>query len=555
MLVDPYVFALYNSSIMKKYIIVFALFLSLFPVFSFGKSDILNTVQTGTEKEIKKQLSSNPKLVNYKYGDNKDTLLMIALESKRDKKIIKLLLKTDIDVNAKNRNGQTALMYACKYYDDDMVNTILKASGFFKFQRKKRILQQDKDGKCAFDYAKNSTNILEKYAVNPANVIEEAVTEAPITTEPSVVETPVVPTEPVAMTETTPDAPVVATDPATVPNTTVESPVASDNIASSTSKVAVESNPVVAETSPITSTQTNIPSSVGGTAIIGAATVAGSVAVAGAAISNTDNEVANNKEESTAQENTDSAQISIKDIEIPDMKEPYKPIYLFDGINLNTSDSSTQIETTDSSTIIQNPNKKDALGRTMLMTASAESDLEQIQALITSSANVNLQDNDGYSSLMYALRYSDNIDCVKTLVNAGADTTLQNKYGVTPLLICAAYNKNPNILDYILTKTKVSNADLHKAFITSIIQNSNVDIINVYFKHGANANYIYKGKSPLMYSASSSSDTKVISLLLKKGADPTITTFDNKNAFTFATENIHIPHDNIYWSLNTSSRN
>jgi ankyrin repeat protein len=59
-----------------------------------------------------------------------------------------------------------------------------------------------------------------------------------------------------------------------------------------------------------------------------------------------------------------------------------------------------------------------------------------IKQLIEAGANVNLQDNYGYTALMHAATKSTD-NTVKMLINTGADVNLQNKYGYTALMYAA----------------------------------------------------------------------------------------------------------------------
>ena len=56
---------------------------------------------------------------------------------------------------------------------------------------------------------------------------------------------------------------------------------------------------------------------------------------------------------------------------------------------------------------------------------------------------MNLQNNDGYTALMIAARYSNTTSTEKTvelLLKAGADVNIQNKKGYTALVLAARYS-------------------------------------------------------------------------------------------------------------------
>jgi hypothetical protein len=71
--------------------------------------------------------------------------------------------------------------------------------------------------------------------------------------------------------------------------------------------------------------------------------------------------------------------------------------------------------------------------------SNGESSLETVKLLINSGANLNIQNNDGETALMLALKYSDkysSLETVKLLINSGAKLDIQNKDGDTALMLC-----------------------------------------------------------------------------------------------------------------------
>ena len=65
-------------------------------------------------------------------------------------------------------------------------------------------------------------------------------------------------------------------------------------------------------------------------------------------------------------------------------------------------------------------------GATPLITHSAAGNREVVQELIDQKANVDLQDNKGWSALMVASR-NGNVEIVQSLIFAGAIPDLKNK--------------------------------------------------------------------------------------------------------------------------------
>ena len=77
--------------------------------------------------------------------------------------------------------------------------------------------------------------------------------------------------------------------------------------------------------------------------------------------------------------------------------------------------------------IIENPNQTDDKGRTLSMKACEIGNDWEIENLLKSGADVNLKDNDGWTALMYAVRYQQNVSTVKSLINAGANIKEKNE--------------------------------------------------------------------------------------------------------------------------------
>jgi len=63
-------------------------------------------------------------------------------------------------------------------------------------------------------------------------------------------------------------------------------------------------------------------------------------------------------------------------------------------------------------------------------------------------ANINLQDDNGWTCLLYAC-YSDKLDLFKILIDKNANLNLEDCYGQSVLLY-ACYKNIPEIISYLL---------------------------------------------------------------------------------------------------------
>ena len=231
----------------------------------------------------------------------------------------------------------------------------------------------------------------------------------------------------------------------------------------------------------------------------------------------------------------------------------YKKEYLQDYVPSET------VKTTDSekSTAlkIENPDKTDQKGRTLLMNAAKTGNEWQIKALINSGADISKADNDGWTALMYACRYQESLSTVKSLVESGADVKQKTTYGATALTMAATYNNNPEILNYLLEFYDASEKEIYKAFVLLLSSKQQSEYINVtkvenFLKKGISLNTFYQGKTPLMYAAKYGNSTAILKLLMDHDALTSVRSTEGKTAFEYAVENTNLSHDENYWALN-----
>ena len=171
-------------------------------------------------------------------------------------------------------------------------------------------------------------------------------------------------------------------------------------------------------------------------------------------------------------------------------------------------------------------------GLTPLVFAAREGDLESARLLLEAGANVDQQTEYGWTPLLTAVN-NRNYLVAQFLIEQGANVNLPNKGGWTPLYL-AMDNRNIEGGDYPVPK-----ADL-----------DHLQLIELLLQKGANPNLRVKdntltrtiftmqwffedGATPFVRAAQSS-DTALMSLLLKHGADPKIVTAGGDSALTAA---------------------
>ena len=204
---------------------------------------------------------------------------------------------------------------------------------------------------------------------------------------------------------------------------------------------------------------------------------------------------------------------------------------------------------------IQNPDECDKNGKTLLMQAIQFGNTEQIDLLLESNANINLQDDEGWTALMYCVRYQNDIDLVNKLLDYNANYKIETNYGLSLLDLCISYCDDLNVIKKILSLYEKNSKEVLKSF-TLLLSSTFFDEelflqkIQLFLNYNITLNSLHNGKTPLMYLCQNNSSTKAIQLLLKYGADKDIKSSENKTAFEYASENKSLQQDDIYWSLN-----
>lgn len=209
----------------------------------------------------------------------------------------------------------------------------------------------------------------------------------------------------------------------------------------------------------------------------------------------------------------------------------------------------------DKSIILENPDETDSFGKTLLMKAAKAGNDWQISALLASGANVNLKDKDGWTALMYAVRYQESLNCVDLLLQAQADVKIKNNYGSSALMIASCYNNNPQIIKKLLSYYQMNDKEVLKSLVLLLSESqtseyTSIAKLNAFLDYSVPLNTFYEGKTPLMYACEFGNSTKIIKVLIDNNAITSIRSTEGKTAYDYASENQCLTHDSNYWLLN-----
>lgn len=569
-----------------------ALFL-MSSAFSYSKKDLYNAVRALNESHVSKILKVSPELSKLKFDADGNSILMIAIQYGCNDKIIDHILRAGCSPDLKNKNGQTAIMFACNYgTSKKTLKRLIEFNVFTSKGKINRILLKDKHGKNAFDYCADNKNLydfLSTYTLDPATIKTEPIStmpepEPPLEEQPeedSVQEPEEEPEPAVSEAEISQDEvsveeipepvkeedepevelepepflepetePVIEPVPAPVPEP--------EEVVSEPEEVVPEPEaiPDQEETEPEPE-ETEPEPEPEPEAVPDQEEIEETISVEPEP-ETLPEEI--QEEPEIIEETSSEAEITTP-IEVPqiDYYNSKRPEYLFDEIEteylLEDEDDDEVLDDIRETKVrvIENPDALDNVGRTRLMNAIMENDDRVCYILLESGANPNAQDKDGWTPLMYACRYAQTSTVIQLLFEYGAKLDAKSNYQISVLQIAAAYSKNRKVLATVLEQAANLKLNLQDSFITALKEARSEEFIGEYLKYNLNLNSMYKGKTPLMYAAEYYESTDVIKLLLEKGADPYIISSEKKNAFSYAKENSKLIHDSVYWSLNVSS--
>ncbi len=154
-----------------------------------------------------------------------------------------------------------------------------------------------------------------------------------------------------------------------------------------------------------------------------------------------------------------------------------------------------------------------------LFNAIRNNDLPNIQNLLANGANVNAQDNYGYTPLLFAT-FHNRLEIIILLLENGADANIPDNSGNTPLLR-ATWRNNLEAIKILLAKGADPNIHNNHKNTPLIIaaSNNHSDVMKLLINNGANINaQDIDGETPLI-EAALGNNLEAMTILITKGAD------------------------------------
>ena len=171
-------------------------------------------------------------------------------------------------------------------------------------------------------------------------------------------------------------------------------------------------------------------------------------------------------------------------------------------------------------------------GLTALTFAAREGDIASARKLLDAGADINQTTEYGWTPLLTAVN-NRNYQLAKLLLDRGANPNLANKGGWTPLYL-AVDNRNIEGGDYPVPKPDLDHLELIEALLVKGA-NPNLRVKdNTLTRTIFTMQWFFEDGATPFIRAAQSSDTDLMALLLKHGADPKAVTANGDSALTVA---------------------
>jgi len=173
-------------------------------------------------------------------------------------------------------------------------------------------------------------------------------------------------------------------------------------------------------------------------------------------------------------------------------------------------------------------------GMTVLMWVSLQNNKDIAKLLIENGANVNAESEDGETALMFT-SLQNSKDVAKLLIENGADVNAKSEDGMTELMV-ALFNNSKDIAKLLIENGADVNAESEDgmtALMVALFGNSK-DIAKLLIENGADVNAKSEDDETALIFALQKNSKDVAKLLIENGADVNVKSEDGVTALMFA---------------------
>ena len=174
----------------------------------------------------------------------------------------------------------------------------------------------------------------------------------------------------------------------------------------------------------------------------------------------------------------------------------------------------------------------DIIGRTPLMDAIKMQSIQTIQYLLANGASALIPEMYGRNAFHEAVE-TKNLQVIEIIENAGANPLARDSYGTTPLSI--AFEDSLELTEAVIADNLfLSDSDGNTPLHIAVSESVDSEILEYLLKEGYSADRRNsEGTTPLLL-AVKKGNTEVTEIFLRRGADPFITNNSGENAVSYA---------------------
>ena len=195
----------------------------------------------------------------------------------------------------------------------------------------------------------------------------------------------------------------------------------------------------------------------------------------------------------------------------------------------------------------------------LLSIAAVNGQYNIVEWLINQGVDINYRLKRGWTPLMRIASACQDVQAIKMLVRYGADINARSDMGGTVLAIAAEFNSNPQIIEFLIEcgmSINICNQKGGTPFSIACETNHSPQVIESFIKHGANVNIrTNAGRSPLLDAAALNPNPNVIMTLIKYGANIFSKDDEGYSILDYIQHNEKLKQHPKYWSFYNSIQN